>query len=295
METLQTAVPHPQLAAFIRFFAHRETSPGSSPVIQPVIASLEQTLTFELGDPPVMSFATGRTIIHPRVYLIGARTTYQGTNCLSTHLLEFGIFFRPFASWQLFGIPPAELVESEGDATGVMGPWVVELWHKLADCRSFSDRILVATETLLMFAKAARPLTPIMSTVPRLLPSDEPARIARIARASSVSVRSYERQFTGEIGISPKKFARLARFARAIDMKRISENSWLNVCHDLGYFDQMHMIRDFRSFGGDTPGRLVHAGSDFQPWSVRAPQKADELGGRGGDNALRYKAHPVHH
>ena len=118
-----------------------------------------------------MNFTSGRTIFHPRVYLIGARTKYQGSTCLSGHVLEFGIFFRPFASWQLFGIPPAELAESDGDATGVMGPWVVELWHKLADCRSFSDRILVATETLLRFAKAAHPLTPIMSTVHRLLPS----------------------------------------------------------------------------------------------------------------------------
>jgi AraC-like DNA-binding protein len=278
METLQTAVPQPQLAAFVSIFAHRETSPGSSAVIQPVIASLEQTLTFELGDRPVMNFTSGRKIFHPRVYLIGARTTYPGSTCLSGHVLEFGIFFKPFASWQLFGIPSAELAERDGDATGVMGPWVVELWHKLADCRSFSDRILVATETLLPFAKASRPLTSIMSTVHRLLPSDEPARIARIARASSMSIRSYERQFTGEIGISPKQFARLARFARAIDMKRISEDSWLNICHDLGYFDQMHMIRDFRSFGGDTPGRLVHTGSDIQPWSVQAPQRVDELG-----------------
>lgn len=277
METLQTAVPHPQLAAFVSIFAHRETSPGSSPVIQPVIASLEQTLSFELGDRPVMNFTSGRTIVHPRVYLIGARTTYQGATCLAGHILEFGIFFRPFASWQLFGIPPTELAESEGDATGLMGPWVVELWHRLADCRSFSDRILVATETLLMFAKAAHPLRSIMSTAHRLLPSDEPARIVRIARASSMSIRSYERQFTGEIGISPKRFARLARFARAIDTKRISEDSWLNVCHEVGYFDQMHMIRDFRSFGGDAPGRLVHTSSDIQPWSVQALQRVDEL------------------
>lgn len=271
MEILQSAAPPPQLAAFVRSFAHRETSPGSSAVIQPVIASLEQILGFELGDPPVMNFTSGRTILHPRVFLTGALTAYPGAACLSGHLLEFGIFFRPFASWQLFGIPPAELAEHHDDATGVMGPWVVELWYKLADCRSFSDRILIATETLLRFAKAARPLTPIMSTVHRLLPSDESARIARIARESSTSIRSYERRFAGEIGISPKQFARLARFARAIDLKRISEDSWLNICHDLGYYDQMHMIRDFRTFGGDTPGRLVHSSSDFQPWSVQAP------------------------
>ena len=84
-----------------------------------------------------------------------------------------------------------------------------------------------------------------------------------------MSIRSYERQFATEIGLTPKQFARIARFARAIDLKRKSKDSWLNIAHDLGYFDQMHMVRDFRILGGDVPGRLVHPNSDFQPWSVQ--------------------------
>jgi AraC-like DNA-binding protein len=191
-------------------------------------------------------------------------------------VLSFGIFFRPFAPWQLFGIPTAEMVDLECDATAVMGSWVAELWHKIAECRTFSKRITVATETLLMVANAVRPLTSIMSTVHRLRPSPEPARITQVAHDSAMSIRSYERQFAGEMGMSPKSFARLARFARAIDLKRRSEGSWLNISHDLGYFDQMHMTRDFRIFGGDAPGRLVRTDSDFQPWSIRSQLRTNE-------------------
>jgi transcriptional regulator GlxA family with amidase domain len=129
-----------------------------------------------------------------------------------------------------------------------------------------------------MFAKAAHRLTAIMSTTHRLLPSDEPTRIDRISHASAMSIRSYERQFAVEIGMSPKQFARLARFAKAIDLKRMSEDSWLNISHELGYFDQMHMVKDFRTFGGDAPGRLVQANSDFQPWSIRDRQGVSALG-----------------
>lgn len=78
--------------------------------------------------------------------------------------------------------------------------------------------------------------------------------------------------------MSPKQFARLARFAKAIDLKRMSEDSWLNISHELGYFDQMHMVKDFRTFGGDAPGRLVQANSDFQPWSIRDRQGVSALG-----------------
>ena len=34
----------------------------------------------------------------------------------------------------------------------------------------------------------------------------------------------------------------------ALDKKRMApDRSWMSVAHQLGYFDQMHMIRDFRA------------------------------------------------
>jgi AraC-like DNA-binding protein len=268
MQTLLTAAPDHRLAPFVRCFAQRETSPDSPPIAQALVGSLEHILSFDFCDRTIHNYPTGKAAFQSRTQFLGAHTGYAGSACLSGHVLSFGIFFRPFAPWQLFGIRTAELADLECDATAVMGSWISELWHKTGECRTFSNRITVATETLLMFANAVRPLTSIMSTVHRLLPSPEPARITRVARESAMSIRNYERQFAGEIGMSPKNFARLARFATAIDSKRRSEDSWLNISHDVGYFDQMHMNRDFRTLGGDAPGRLVCTDSDFQPWSI---------------------------
>jgi len=270
MQTLLAAVPDHRLAPFVRCFAQRETSPDSHPIVRALVGSLEHILSLDLCDRTIRNYPTGKSDFQPQTQLLGAQTSCPGSVSLSGHVLSFGIFFRPFAPWQLFGIPAAELTDLECDATAVMGSWVAELWHKLGECQTFSKRIVVATDTLLMFVNAVRPLTSIMSTVHRLRPSPEPLRIACVAHESAMSIRSYERQFADEIGMCPKRFARLARFARAIDLKRGSEDSWLNISHDLGYFDQMHMNRDFRIFGGDAPGRLVRTDSDLQPWSVRS-------------------------
>ncbi len=59
-------------------------------------------------------------------------------------------------------------------------------------------------------------------------------------------------RFIGEMG-STKLFARLRRFQMALDHKRASRARWLDVAHDLGYFDQMHMVKEFRAFGGEVP------------------------------------------
>jgi AraC-like DNA-binding protein len=276
MEILRVEIPDYRLAPFVCCFAHRETLPGSQPITQPLTASLGPVFSFDLGDRVVCNRPGVKPYLLAHAHLLGTQTRYFGQAYLSGHVLEFGIFFRTFALWQLFGIPPAELVDHDGDATEVMSSWIAEFWCKLVEAGSFAERITVATRTLLPLVNTARPLTSIMSTVHRLLPtsSGDAARIVQVARESAMSIRSYERQFAAEIGFSPKTFFRLARFDKAVDSKRRTRDSWLNISHDLGYFDQMHMIRDFRLFGGDTPGRLFVPNADFQPWSIRNPPES---------------------
>ena len=60
------------------------------------------------------------------------------------------------------------------------------------------------------------------------------------------------------MGLSPKMLVRIARFQRALRMRAVNSGSWSEVAYKLDYFDQMHMIRDFkgvcwRSSGSGAP------------------------------------------
>jgi transcriptional regulator GlxA family with amidase domain len=102
-------------------------------------------------------------------------------------------------------------------------------------------------------------------------------RIDEIAHHAALSMRQYERRFVEETGLTPKTFARTTRFQRALDMKRLFPgHSWLSIAHEFGYFDQMHMIHDFQSLGGDAPNRVFDGLADSQPWSL-APHQVLEL------------------
>ena len=97
-------------------------------------------------------------------------------------------------------------------------------------------------------------------------------RVEEVANHSGLSLRQFERRFAAEIGFMPKLFARISRFQMAVDTKRSAPSrSWMNVAHHLGYFDQMHMVRDFQSLGGALPGEILTQIGDFQPWSL-APE-----------------------
>jgi AraC-like DNA-binding protein len=59
-------------------------------------------------------------------------------------------------------------------------------------------------------------------------------------------------RFRADVGLAPKTIARLLRFRRVVDSGDLSSR-WTEVALDAGYFDQAHLIRDFRQFAGMTP------------------------------------------
>jgi hypothetical protein len=45
----------------------------------------------------------------------------------------------------------------------------------------------------------------------------------------------------------------------------------MSVAHEFGYFDQMHLIRDFHSLAGKAPTLVLQQIGDLQPWSLGRP------------------------
>jgi AraC-like DNA-binding protein len=277
MNTIRSAMPDPRLRQFVRCFAQREISGRNSWVVQTSIASLEHTLAFCFGDQPVMQFSSGNRALIPRIHVVGTQTRSPGCARFTGSTVAFGIFLSPFACWRLFRIPSIEFTDRDFEGEQVFGPWITNLWLKLAECKTFGDRINVANGALLPFAANANPLTMNMVAARSLLRPGHSKRIPQLARESYMSTRNFQRKFAEDTGISPKLFARLGRFQLALDMKRTRGNDWAKVAHELGYFDQMHMVKDFRAFGGDSPSRLIQICGDTQPWSIGTPMSPNRV------------------
>jgi methylphosphotriester-DNA--protein-cysteine methyltransferase len=77
-------------------------------------------------------------------------------------------------------------------------------------------------------------------------------RITSLSRGLGLSVDRFEKRFRAVVGASPKQLASIVRFRRAI----ASYSPGLRLtqlAHDAGYFDQSHLIRDFRAVTGLAP------------------------------------------
>jgi transcriptional regulator GlxA family with amidase domain len=75
-----------------------------------------------------------------------------------------------------------------------------------------------------------------------------------------LSIRQFERQFKQRIGLSPKFYSRLIRFSNAWILKENNPNlTWTTIAHQSGYYDQMHLIKDFKEFAAVNPKQIEQA------------------------------------
>ena len=75
-------------------------------------------------------------------------------------------------------------------------------------------------------------------------------RIDDIARDVGISRQHLARQFQHHVGVSPKTFARVMRFRRLLADRG---DDWTARAARHGYYDQSHLIADFRELAGTTP------------------------------------------
>jgi len=83
-------------------------------------------------------------------------------------------------------------------------------------------------------------------------------RVDDAAAGAGLSVRQFERRFAEHVGIPAKRYARIVRFNAALEAKRTApRRAWADIAHEFGYYDQMHMVRDFERFAGESPATFV--------------------------------------
>jgi AraC-like DNA-binding protein len=82
------------------------------------------------------------------------------------------------------------------------------------------------------------------------------AGVAEVARELDVSERSLRRSFASRTGLTPKRYARIARLQRVLAASHAGAD-WARLATELGYFDQAHLVNDFRDLLGTTPAAYV--------------------------------------
>jgi AraC-like DNA-binding protein len=183
----------------------------------------------------------------------------------------FVVVFQPAGMQCLFSIPGAELTNEHYDARAVMGGAVSTLAMQLTETSTFGARIRVANRFFEKSVSKSRPPGPFASVAQEIIYKRGCVPITALAKQTGLSLRQFERNFTRDIGVRPKLYARIARFEAAVHLKNCSPTvSWTDIACQLGYYDQMHMVHDFRELAGDNPTSIAAQLEPFIEYAATA-------------------------
>ena len=253
------------LAPLVRCYTWREFDTAGMDMIRPWHASHELSLSFFFSDLPVHLLDPahhGITARGSRSDIVGAGTQYNGEMLFNGRYAVFEIIFRAGGFYHLFRIPPTEVTNHIVNATDALGPRTDWLFEQLSATDGLPAKAALADAFLLGYhhGRILLPGHAGLCAVPGLLlRRGGPVDVQQMADEVHMSVRNFERRFIQQVGISPKLFACVERFNQALTMKlQHPTREWTAIAAECSYFDQMHLIKDFKRFGGDSPAAFMH-------------------------------------
>jgi AraC-like DNA-binding protein len=183
----------------------------------------------------------------------GARGRFHVRD-VSQPAASVGAMLRPGAARVLLGVPESALA---GHHTPL------ELLLPAAEVDALLERLhaghgaaarLALFEQWLMGRAGGRPpvLHPaLLRSVRRPLAQD--MAVADQVSASGLSHRHYIALFREAVGLAPREWLGLQRFARVLELAADATRGWADIAADCGFADQAHLANSFRAIAGLTP------------------------------------------
>jgi AraC-like DNA-binding protein len=217
-------------------------------------------LIVNLGDPQNLCERDNpaRRTVFRRSWISGERTqpiVIDETGYV--HLV--GVRLRAGGAWPFLGIPLREFTDQVVELGAILGPEINELRDRLGEAADDEARFDLVENWLTTRIRDRTSPTRSVNRALRLIQEGaDLVRIGRMAEEIGISHKHLLREFDRCVGLRPKVVARLYSFQRAIHaIGQKPEVDWPGMAVRCGYYDQAHLIREFRAFSGLTPGTYL--------------------------------------
>jgi AraC-like DNA-binding protein len=253
--------PIPFLAAFVECFWTLESDAGAEPA-QPerLLPDGCVELILNFGERFREHKKDGRQEHQPRHLLVGQMT--QPVLISATGSVELlGIRFHPGGTFPFFRIPMRELTNQVVDLEALAKEFQHDLVRSVDASPTLPLKVAAVERLLAERASRCQPDSRVVGLAARIVQRRGQVSVDQLAIAAGVSSRQLERRFLLEVGIGPKLLCRILRFQQIFRAVERNDEGWAAVAADCGYYDQAHLIRDFREFTRQTPVALFEESS----------------------------------
>lgn len=182
--------------------------------------------------------------------VVGASTRPRTIETRSMRHLV-GIAFKPGGASRFFSQPCIELSDQSVPLEALWKCEAPRLLEQLVEAQSSAVRLALLQASLVHQAQSHQPARGIETALGWL---DAGASVAEVLARTGWSRSHFMRTFAAQVGTTPKSYAGVGRFQRAVrHLNREPRQSLVQIAAACGYYDQAHFNHDFRRFAGRSP------------------------------------------
>ena len=247
----------------------------SDPLLNTILPSTTVTLIVNRGDLWAAGRAMATATLLPRVCVVGPflqpRILHVGRA-----VDAIGVVAPAVMTFVLFGVPAADLVDRIVDLHDLWGRDSVDRIGAASAGPSVQDAVALLRDEAATRLRSIGSGDAVALGATRVIQRSAGAvSIEQLAQRHGMSRQLFARRFTATAGVPPKLFARITRFQRLVHALLSTDVSeWAAQATAAGFYDQAHMINEFRGFTGASPTMF------FQPHGGETSRAEIQLRGR---------------
>jgi len=206
---------------------------------------------------PVMPDGTQAIYISPQGAMIGGAQIESRDIPLLQAGEYFGIWFYPGALRHLFFLNLSEISNQLVDEKYFQCPRFQRLYAEIYEYKDFYDRARVC-ESWVLGKFSRKPATGFDHALSIIYQSLGGERVVSIADKVGWSSRHLNRQFIEHTGLSTKAFSQIIRAQSLCKQLYLKPTNSMKVSMELGYYDQSHLIKEFKKYFKLTPSEFIN-------------------------------------
>ncbi|MFK4344691.1 MULTISPECIES: DUF6597 domain-containing transcriptional factor [unclassified Paenibacillus] len=168
----------------------------------------------------------------------------------------FAVRFFPGGAHYFHGMPTHLFTGGNYRLDDIWPENIEIIGERILETRDFNERVRIMDEYLnqLILRQGTNDCDLMKNLLHRIFVSSGSMSVKELAEREAISERQINRKFGQWIGISPKKFSEVVRFQSVLRSIQSGDPlDWTELALEHSFFDQAHLIRDFRRFYGDSP------------------------------------------
>lgn len=249
-------IPHPCLDKIIDYYWIEKNGKSSVKVLPDGTTSI----IFNLGNPiDVLGINGDYKGISNNVIVGTQRKHYTVEEKNDTYII--GIKFTQGGAYHFFKLPMLKFSNQIIDLKDVLNGESEKIRGLLRDAEGLDEVKKVLDYYLLIKADMLSGTSDIVDFAIKSVKAEgSPASIKELCETANISNKHLISLFNKKVGLSPKIIQRLNKFIKVIHtIQSRKEISWPQVAYECNYYDQAHLINEFKTFSGLSPKNYYDA------------------------------------